>query len=128
MEDHTVLISRTANTPEVYLVPSQRTFRISGNSFPEDVEEFYLPIKRFMETLDFSEMSGEAIFELRLEYFNSSSANLIFEILKVLEGKCNEGEAKIKIIWYATPDDEDLKDIIFEYKSQLSVPVYIINS
>ena len=77
-------IEATEFTPEVIMDPASNVFEITGESRPENAGKFY---KEILDWLDNyynlrywkdSKFSGvEAVFEFKLDYFNSTSAKFI---------------------------------------------------
>ena len=43
------IIEPTANSPRIVLDPEKRTFEFSGESRPENVRKFYLPVLEWLE-------------------------------------------------------------------------------
>ena len=102
-------ISATPDKPEVHLDPQQNIFEISGKSLPEDAKSFYDSIIEWFE--DYANQPNDlTVFKLKLNYFNSSSARKIVELLSVLE--------KIKYKAY----DDIMKERGEEVKMVLDVP------
>tara|TARA_R110002049_G_scaffold137560_3_gene297587 strand:+ start:3820 stop:4212 length:393 start_codon:yes stop_codon:yes gene_type:complete len=110
-------IPATKETPEVLVDPTTMSFRLSGESYPENAIAFYAPVRNHLETL-LSQPSAndgvEAHFSLR--YFNSSSTKLIRALIGMLHRRAAEG-VRVIAHWYHDPDDdmmaefgEDLKD------------------
>ncbi len=113
-------ISATADKPEVNLDPQQNTFEISGKSLPEDARLFYNPIIEWFE--DYAKDPNEqTIVNLKLNYFNSSSARKIVELLSVLEKIKEEGK-EAKIIWHYKSHDDIMRVRGEEVKMVLDIP------
>ena len=103
-----IILEKTKNSPEIILDIENNSFKIAGRSIVENPGEFYLPIytwlNEYVKTpLDFTD------FIIDLEYFNSSSARQIMEIIMLLE-KIPETGNKVKISWMYEEGDEMSKE------------------
>ena len=112
--------SSTADKPEINLDPKQNTFEISGKSLPEDAKSFYDPVIEWFEEYanDPNELTE---FNIKLNYFNSSSARKLVELLSVLE-KIKEDGKEARIIWFYKTYDDIMKERGEEVKLVLDVP------
>jgi hypothetical protein len=103
-----IILEKTKNSPEIILDKENATFKIAGRSIVEDPGEFYAPIHRWLEDYLKSPLpSTEFVFDL--EYFNSSSARQVMEIIMLLE-KLNSSGKQIKVIWMYEEGDEMSKE------------------
>jgi hypothetical protein len=114
-------INRTSNTPEIDFNPSKNLFIIQGKSIPEDPNHFFGPIRRWLEKY-FTEKIEDSHFIFDLEYFNSSSTKIIFDILIILRESIKNGN-NIKIIWRYDEDDEELENAGNELNEFIGVPI-----
>ena len=115
-----LIISATVDKPEVNLDPEKGTFEIQGKSLPENAKLFFDPIIEWLE--EYARNPNDSTeFTLRLNYFNSSSARKIVELLSVLEKIQEEGK-EAKIIWEHKVYDEIMKERGEEVKLVLDVP------
>jgi hypothetical protein len=106
------------NTPEIFFSPSENIFFIRGSSSPEDVRAIYYPAVEWIKIFAEYVLSGEypqytsispVIFKIDLKYFNSSSANFLFEILSELK-ELNDNNIKSIVEWHYDIDDSDHKE------------------
>ena len=88
------------STPEVIFNTDGR-LSLGGRSLPEDVELFFSPLEKWMMTLD----AEKVLFDINLEYFNSSSSKKILDLLKVLDA--NMKVKMIEIVWHYEEGDDD---------------------
>lgn len=100
-----IVIAAGETTPSLNFDFAQSEFKISGMSYMEDVGEFYnLSIeilKGHLENLQ--EAKIKFIFDL--DYFNSSSARIIFNLFELLDSASEAGN-EVAIEWHF--DDEDI--------------------
>jgi hypothetical protein len=110
--------NHTNNTPDIIFSPDENIFLIRGTSSPEDVREIYYPalewIRNFLinlrdeKTKRYSK-DNPFIFRVELEYFNSSSAKFIHDMLTEFK-KINSLGMPVIIEWVYDEDDSDMKE------------------
>ena len=117
-------IKGTRDTPQILFDQENNIFEISGNSLPEDTNKFYMPV---FEWISEYLKSPNKLTHLvcRLEYFNSSSAKMLYELFFELE-KIHSEEEKAKISWHFEPGDNLIEEKGLEYKSIVKVPFELI--
>jgi hypothetical protein len=100
------IVEATDFSPRVVLNPQKKIFEISGISRPENANEFYEPVVKWLdEYIKNPNQLTEFIF--RFDYFNTSSLKYFLMILS----KCKdlkEANAEIKIKWYYDHEDESM--------------------
>jgi hypothetical protein len=111
-------IPATNNSPEIILKPRENDFIIRGTSAPEDVRSLYYPviewIKLFIDDILEGEFkiynpSNPLRFKIDLEYFNSSSAKFLYDILLELKRLPKETHP-VFVEWYYDEVDTDMLD------------------
>lgn len=101
-----LVIQPTDNTPKVVLDPDKSNFEISGSSHPENPAKFYNPILNWIdEYVKAPNKLTEVSFNL--EYFNSSTAKYILNILWGFEKITKLGTHKVVFYWYYKEEDLD---------------------
>ena len=103
-----IIKEKTKNSPEIVLDVENKAFKIGGRSIVEDPGEFYAPIYKWLEEYVKSPLP-ETNFVFDLEYFNSSSARQIMEIIMLLE-KIPGTSNKVKVSWLYEEGDEMSKE------------------
>lgn len=110
------LIKATASTPEIYFSPSENRFHIKGISSPEDVRELYYPVidwmKSFMVSVNKENpytIDDPLVLKIDLDYFNSSSAKFLYDILMLLR-ELRDNDIPVEVIWYYDSGDIDNKE------------------
>ena len=111
------IIEPTANSPRIVLDPEKRTFEFSGESRPENVRKFYLPVLEWLEAytgsleaLQDDERKFDLQCQFNFEYFNSTSAKYILDIFKSLN-TINALGVGLDIKWLYEEDDEDMLEV-----------------
>jgi hypothetical protein len=123
-------IPATEKSPKVLFDTTNYLFEMQGISRPENVRDFYFPLiykikKHFQKIIekkqveDFNEKCFR--FNFKLDYFNSSSAKFISDILVIIKDLNDEG-LNLKIYWYFTDGDEDMKEVGEDFSDMISVP------
>lgn len=95
------ILEASKKTPEISILEESASVIIKGRLIPEDPESIFSKISECIE-LVFSK-NGKLTLDLELEYFNTSSARYLYDLLMDLKqkGNCN-------IIWRYEEDDEDI--------------------
>ena len=123
-----LIIEQTSNSPRVILDPENKRFEISGESRPENVSEFYMPILVWFDEFDmelaknqYSDKTDQLDFNFNFEYFNSISAKFILDIFKKI-GKLHSKGNDIMVKWHYEIDDEDMLEVGKEMSRLVKVP------
>lgn len=117
-------LEATPKTPKLDFNPDADTFLISGRSIPENSIEFYRPLLDWLDKYVQNPLES-TIFEIKLEYFNTSSSKCLVEIFRKLE-KINEKENKITIDWYFDEEDEDMEESGEDFKQIIKIPFNMV--
>lgn len=112
-----LIIEQTEDSPSIILDHQKNTFKISGESRPENAGGFYAPVLEWLDGYKkyiFWEKeaygkTAKLTFEFTLEYFNSTSAKFLLDIMNSLSTIKQEG-AELTINWYYDEIDEDMLD------------------
>ena len=112
-----LIIEPTANSPRILLDPEERNFEFSGESRPENVRKFYLPVLEWLEAftakvggLKEDQRPSDLKCQFNFEYFNSTSAKYILDIFKSLNAIHALGIG-LDIKWLYEEDDEDMLEV-----------------
>ena len=116
----TLLIDGTEETPQVEFNTETSVYSISGRSLPEDATKFYDQLVDLVKA--FSEKpKSEFTLNINLDYFNSSSAKQLVELMILLEA-LDKKECKVKIIWLYEEEDELMETRGKEIESIIDLP------
>jgi len=127
-------IEATLKSPKVIFDTKNFIFEMQGNSRPENVRKFYYPIiealKRFYESVlenNKLESTSSEVFKynFKLEYFNSSSAKFISDIIVLIDNYNKKGFNN-KIYWYFEDGDEDMIEVGEDFSEMINVPFNFI--
>lgn len=117
-------LTASPKTPSVDFNRDRGILELKGRSIPENSIEFYQPLNDWLDDYA-SHPSMETTFEIKLEYFNTSSSKCILDIFKKLE-KINSNGNVVHVNWYFERDDEDMEEAGEDYKAIIKLPFKII--
>lgn len=127
-----LIINPTVFTPGVILDHEEHSIEIEGESRPQDVREFYVPILEWMN--DFSETllrsddkSKPVIANFNFNYFNSGSAKCILDICKIL-AKLRSDNIDVSARWHYVKGDDDMLEAGMEMAQIVKLPFDFIES
>lgn len=116
-------------TPAIRFDEHSKTLTIAGSSLPDDTKGFYQPLLDWMEEyLNNPDLEKKLNIIFRLDYFNTSSSKMIYELLAKVEKKKNILKS-VRIYWHYDVINEpmlesgkhfaDLVDLPFEFHSYI---------
>lgn len=108
----------TARTPEVLLDDAEAKLVLIGESYPEDVPAFYAQIHEAL-TGYFETSQAAFTVDIKLTYFNSSSARALMELLDMLDSQTSAQRA-ISVYWYCDPDDDITREFALDISSDVT--------
>lgn len=119
-----IALSSTSSTPSILFTPSEGKLEISGRSIPENSIEFYKELLDYIdEYIDSPHKTTEVI--IKLEYYNSSSAVCILNLLRKLKQLVKTGNT-VSIKWLFEEDDEDTYNAGVNFQGVLEIPIELI--
>lgn len=118
-----LIIEQSEETPRIHFDSAKGKLVIEGRSLPEDAVHFYEPCLSWTKQYASAPLEHTTL-QFNLDYFNSSSAKQMVEIMIVLES-VNEGGKSVLVEWMYEEDDElmltrgkeieSIIDLSFEY-------------
>jgi len=87
-----LIIKATKYTPEINLDASSKILTIVGKSYPENTFEFYKPVSLWVEEFLETQYEDEIVFNIELEYLNSSSLKAYFDLFDCIELAHEKGQ------------------------------------
>lgn len=124
-----LIIEATEDSPKILFDTASNRFTISGESRPENAGKFYSPvinwIVKFEETTlavkkSENKESSPLVFVFKLDYFNSTSAKYIMDILLILKKFAEQGY-KINVEWHYDKRDDDMLDAGNEFSDTVDL-------
>ena len=112
-------IPASARTPAIDFDFGKNHLKLSGESYPEDVTEFYKPL---FSTLDayLAELGpGRSCrFDFELVYINSSSAKALMMLMDKLDAAASNG-ATVDVYWFYDEEDDTMQELGEEFGEDL---------
>ncbi len=109
----------TARTPAVIFDFGQNHLRLTGESYPEDVTEFYNPVFAALDAYLAKLGKGSCRFEFELIYLNSSSAKAVMMLMDKLDSAA-AGGASVHVFWYYDKEDDTMQELGEEFGEDLT--------
>ena len=122
MPSNNLFIEEGKNTPKVVGNDNIGELTIEGNSYPENVIEFYSPIMSWVEKL--SKSNNQIKVECQFYYIASSSVIAFLKLLQKIESLFDKNN--IVFIWKYEEGDDDIRKIGQDYSTILETPLSII--
>jgi hypothetical protein len=116
---NSIEIIATADTPAIKFYPDRGFLEIRGRSISESSAIFYRPLLNSVEQYMFKPVSPTLV-HIRFDYFNTSSAKCIIELLKRMESLPKKN-IKVEINWYYRPEVPTMYQAGMDYKSILNL-------
>lgn len=110
------------NCPGMIYYPENNNLEITGRSIPENPELIYQRLDEWITTYFTTNQVLNVI--IQLEYINSGSSKLMYEILKKLTGYIHSGKL-IKIKWYYEGDDDAMLELGEHYRDTSGIPLEV---
>jgi len=128
-----LILEETENTPMVLLDNENHEIRFKGDSRPEDVRKFYEPIldwlneyEKHLYFLKDQTKNLNVVANFEFEYFNSSSAKYLMDIIMKLSEISKIENINFKLNWHYDAMDEDMLESGEEFQDMLGVPFNFI--
>ncbi len=113
-------------TPLIDLNPESGTFTIKGKSIPENSAVFYKPVFEWLDEYSQSPAKATSI-DIQMDYFNTSSAKMIADIISVLEKLQATGKSEVTINWHYNDEDDDMLEAGEDFKSITKVAFNLVS-
>ncbi len=118
-------IKQTEDTPLIDFSFSEGRCDIIGNSIPENIYKFYDPILKWLDTY-IENPQPCTVFNFQMKMISSSSSKLFFDIFNKIDYLNESGKASVRINWYYSMYDDEIREIGVDYKDLMNVPFYVV--
>ncbi|MDM8525188.1 DUF1987 domain-containing protein [Desulfococcaceae bacterium HSG8] len=109
-------IETTKYTPGISFDCKKNILEIIGESYPENIAEFYAPVFDWLEEyLGQLKDKQDVIINMELVYFNSSSSKVLLDFFDLMEDAVGNGK-NIKVNWIYEEEDEDTLEFGKEFQ------------
>jgi hypothetical protein len=131
-------VEQKDNSPFVQLDHKAHKFEFRGESRPENAQKFYQYILDWIEQYDkliwymkdISKKKVDAVCEFNLDYFNSTSAKFILDIIKAFQKIQDSNQETFSVVfeWHHDKLDDDMKESGLEYADMVDCEfVFVVN-
>jgi len=97
-------LEKTGSTPRILIDEEKKYMKIEGESYHENVIEFFRVITDWLEN-HFEAVCDGFVFDCEMVYFNSSTAKLLLNMLLHMDDCAEDGKI-ITVNWIATADND----------------------
>ena len=113
-----LVIPATARTPAIDFDVGKNHLKLSGESYPEDVTEFYNPVFSALDAYLSTLGAGSCRFDFELIYLNSSSAKAVMMLMDKLDAAAARGAA-VDVYWFYDEEDDTMQELGEEFGEDL---------
>ena len=112
-------IPASARTPAIDFDFGKNHLKLSGESYPEDVTEFYKPLFSALDAYLTELGPGKSCrFDFELIYINSSSAKAVMMLMDKLDAAASNGAA-VDVYWFYDKEDDTMQELGEEFGEDL---------
>ena len=111
-------IPASIRTPAIDFDFGKSHLKLSGESYPEDVTEFYHPVFSALDTYLATLGPGSCRFDFELIYLNSSSAKAVMMLMDKLDAAAAKGAA-VDVHWFYDEEDDTMQELGEEFGEDL---------
>lgn len=108
-----LVIEGTSSSP-LMKFKTDGKFEISGKSIPSNAHRLFEPVFNWLKDYN----SEKTVFTFKLEYLNTSSSKILFDILLNVKEKSED----VLVQWFYEEGDDDVLDTGKHYESLLKLP------
>lgn len=116
-------LEATPTSAYVDFNPTTGKIEMKGRSVPENPLEFFNPLTSWLETYH-KEVAQPLSFDVKLEYFNTSSSKCLLDVFKKILLMHRAG-IQTEITWWCEEFDDDMVEAGEDYKEMLNMPFNI---
>ena len=95
---------------------------ITGESFMEDSKKYYNQMKEWFIEFHENNSLKPIVLDIKLDYFNTSSSKMLYELLQVLQ-EINEEGHDVTVNWYYDENDSDLEEDIIDLVYDVNIEI-----
>ncbi|MFO7829409.1 MAG: DUF1987 domain-containing protein [Bacteroidales bacterium] len=121
----TFFIKPTEDTPLIRFDPKTGCFEFSGNSLPENASMFYEPVIQWLDEYNKSPQK-KTTFVFKIKVISSSSSKIFFDILSKIDDLNENENSDVKVLWYYTVYDDEIRETGLDYRDSMNVPFELI--
>lgn len=120
-----LIINSGEDTPNIYLDNRKGKMEFSGSSMPENAVRFYRPVLEWLnQYIKNPKQETEFVFKMKL--LNTSSSKLFYDIFKLINKLGEDCKNKVRIVWYYSFYDDEIREQGHDYKGSSIVPFELV--
>lgn len=119
-----LIIEATNSTPAVECMAEARSVTLSGESYPENSFEFFVPVLEWLQAA-LKDNQGGVTLNISLSYLNTSSIKCLIDMLEMLEDSHKAG-AKVAVKWSYDEDNDRALEMAEEFREDITLPFDIV--
>ena len=104
-----IYLARTAVTPEVNFKFSEHKLSMTGETYPENSNDFFHPLlfslKQYLGSVD----GQEVRFDFRLTYFNSAATKMLYNMFELLNNSACTNN-RVIMNWHHDDEDDTIRE------------------
>lgn len=124
MED--LVLAKSAYLPGVSFNVNTGILSISGRSVSENPVPFYQNLQDWVCSY-FQKPHSKTVLSFEMEYVNSSSAKLVYNIIEVVDQFAEKG-CNCEVLWHFEHDDESMEELGLHFQGSFNVPFSMIET
>ena len=105
-------------SPEVDFRFQENRLSLRGEAYPEDAAAFFGPLLKLLTDYCETIRGQELQVEFRLDYFNTSSAKALMNMIQILENAVRTG-TQVTLRWCFQKDDEVMREFGEDFSREL---------
>ena len=113
-----MFIPAMERSPEVDFRFLENRLSLRGEAYPEDPAAFFGPLLKQLTAYCETIRGQELLVEFQLDYFNTSSAKALMNMIQVLENAVRFG-TKVSLRWYFQKDDDVMREFGEDFSMEL---------
>jgi hypothetical protein len=122
-----IIKSAQKQAPDVEFDAYSGVLSMSGQCYVDNAEKFFRPLFDWLEQY-LREPGRTILFEMQLDYFNTSSAKCLWEIFLRLEHYVRDRQGHVVVQWHFNEDDENTRDLFEDFRTEVNLPFIHVNT
>ena len=119
-------IESTQSSPEVNFDAGSGVLRLTGESYPENSFEFYIPVLAWVqEFLDSANLPVHLV--LQLSYINTGTVKCLLDLFDQLEDAADNGR-DVRISWHYDPANLRALETGEEFAEDVKIPFELVGT
>jgi hypothetical protein len=114
-----LFIAAGERSPEVDFRFEERRLALRGEAFPEDAAAFFGPLLKQLAVYCEAIRGQDLQVELQMEYFNTSSAKALMNMIQTLEATARGG-TRVVLRWIWQEGDEVMREFGEDFATELT--------